>query len=359
MTLRELSEQLGLSPATVSRALSRPQLVAEKTRQLVVEAAAAHGYTPNAIARSLKDGRTRAVGIIVSDIQNPFYSSVVRAIERVAASRRYNCVICNSDEEVRAEERALDLLVSLQVAGVIYASTGVDHTYLQRLQRGGLPLVEIDRASGTTEVDAVLVDNVLGARLAAEHLLDLGHRKLAIITGPQTLTTGRERLAGFRAALEVRGVALSAEYSEISDFREAGGYSAALKLLALEEPPTALFVTNNEMMAGTMAALRERGVRVPTDISLISFDDVRWARYVEAPLTVIAQPTEQIGTLAAGLLFERLAGRHECVHYVLKPELVLRASCAPPTPTSSPGSLAHSLHNAVAAAQADSGKEVL
>ncbi len=330
MTLRELSKQLNLSVSTISRALSRPDLVSPETREKVLNSAAAHGYTPNAIARSLKNGRTRALGIIVSDIQNPFYSSVVREVERVAASRGYNCVICNADEDAHREERALELLMSLQVAGVIHASTGANTALLQSLQRSGLPLVDIDRASGLEDVDTVLLDNAFGARLAAEHLLDLGHSRIAVVTGPQTLTTGRDRLRGFSAVLAERGIALAPELVEVANFREAGGYSAVVRLLALPERPTALFVANNEMMAGALSALRERALRVPQDVSLISFDDVRWARYVEPPLTVVAQPTGQIGTLAAGLLFERLAGRLEAVHYVLNPELIRRASCAPP-----------------------------
>lgn len=324
-----------MSVSTVSRALSRPELVSPATRQRVMATAATYGYTPNAIARSLKNGRTRALGIVVSDIQNPFYSSVVREIERVAASRSYNCVICNADEDAYGEERSLELLLSLQVAGIIHASTGANLASLQKLQRAGIPLVDIDRSSGLKDVDTVLVDNAFGAHLATEHLLDLGHRRIAVVTGPQALTTGRERLRGFSKALEERNVPLIPELVEIANFREAGGYGAALRLLALPERPTALFVANNEMMAGALSALRERSLRVPHDISLISFDDVRWARYVEPPLTVIAQPTEQIGTLAAGLLFERLAGRQEPVHYVLKPELVRRASCTPPGHTSS------------------------
>lgn len=330
MTLHELSKQLNLSVSTISRALSRPELVSPETREKVLTSAAAHGYTPNAIARSLKNGRTRALGIIVSDIQNPFYSSVVREVESVAASRGYNCVICNADEDPHREERALELLMSLQVAGVIHASTGANTALLQNLRQSGLLLVDIDRVSGLEDVDTVLLDNAFGARLAAEHLLDLGHSRIAVVTGPQTLTTGRDRLHGFSTVLAERGIALPPELVEVANFREAGGYSAVVRLLALPERPTALFVANNEMMAGALSALHERALRVPQDVSLISFDDVRWARYVEPPLTVVAQPTGQIGTLAAELLFERLAGRGEAVHYVLKPELIQRASCAPP-----------------------------
>lgn len=330
MTLTELAHELGLSPSTISRALSRPDLVAEATRQKVLMAVKAYGYTPNAIARSLRKGETRTIGVVVSDIENPFYSAVVRAVECVAANHGYSCVICNADENADKEAQALSLLNELRVSGIIHASTGTNLITLHKLQNEGLPIVDIDRASGLKGVDTVLVDNALGARLAATHLLELGHKRNAVITGPLHLTTGHDRLKGFQDALEAAGESLPGHYIEIGDFREASGYRATLALLELPTPPTALFVTNNEMMAGALAALRERGLRIPQDMSLISFDDVRWAKYVEPPLTIIAQPTEQLGVKAAKLLFERLQGRLEPITCVLAPELVKRGSCAFP-----------------------------
>ncbi len=331
LTLNELGKLLGLSVSTVSRALSRPDLVSPSTRKRVLDAALKHGYTPNAIAQSLQNGKTRVIGVLISDLQNPFYSSVVRAIERVAATRDYTCVICNSDEDPASEAKALTLLTSLQVAGLIVASSSSDDAPLKRLKQKGVPIVEIDRLSGVSDLDAVLVDNAFGGRLAAEHLLDFGHRRIAVVTGPSTLTTARERLEGFQSALNERGIELLPSLTEVANFRESGGYSATSRLLNQPERPTAFFVANNEMMAGALAALREKKLRVPADVSLISFDDVRWAQYVEPPLTVIAQPTEQIGTLAAGLLFERLGGKLKATRYMLRPELVRRASCATPS----------------------------
>lgn len=309
-------------------------MVAASTRTLVAEAVERYGYRPNSIARSLRKGRTQTIGLIVSDIQNPFYAAVTRAAEREAARHNYSLVISNADENAANESRALNLLGELQVAGIIHGSTGANLDILQTLSAKGIPIVDIDRASGLAEADTVLVDNARGAELAARHLLNLGHSHIAIITGPQHLTTGYERLKGFRETLASAGVALADPYLKVGNFQEDSGYEAAMALLALREPPTALFVANNEMMAGALSALHELSIRVPTDISLISFDDVRWAKYVDPPLTIIAQPTEQIGTLAASLLFERLQGRLESVHQVLEPKFIRRQSCAPPhTPT--------------------------
>lgn len=326
----ELAAKLNLSISTVSRALSRPDLVAPHTRELIIKAAVRYDYRPNGIARSLRKGRTQTIGLVVSDIQNPFYASVTRAVERVAATHGYTLVICNADENTDNETRALHLLDDMKIAGIIHGSTGKTQAILEALSLKRIPIVDIDRVSGLDEADTILVDNTRGAALAAEHLLALGHRRIAIITGPQHLTTGAERLAGFRNALDDANVPIEPDYLKIGDFREASGYGATVELLKLSTPPTALFVANNEMMAGALSALQERQVRVPERISLISFDDVRWARYVNPPLTVIAQPTEEIGTLAAKLLFERLAGRTRKVAYNLEPTLIVRGSCASP-----------------------------
>lgn len=330
MTLVEIAKKLNLSVSTVSRSLTRPDMVAEATRQRVLETVESYEYRPNGIARSLRKGKTRTLGLIVSDIQNPFYAAIVRAVEGVAAGHGYSTVVCNADENPRKETEALHLLSEMKVAGIIHGSTGANLHILEGLSRKGLPIVDIDRVSGLADADTVLVDNHAGARLAAEHLLGLGHKHLAVITGPQHLTTGSDRLEGFRQALSAAGVSLPDAYVHVGNFREESGYEGTVRLLGLRTPPTALFIANNEMAAGALAALRERGVPIPRVLSLISFDDVRWARYLEPALTVVAQPTEQLGILAAELLFERLSGRKEAVWRVLQPTLIVRGSSVPP-----------------------------
>lgn len=332
MTLTELAAQLKLSPSTISRALTRPEMVAPATLAKVLSAVEAAGYRPNAIARSLREGVTRTIGLLVSDIQNPFYSSVTKAIERVAATHGYSTIICNADEDPANEEAALRLLADLKVSGIIHGSSGSNEDSLRELRQSGIAIVDIDRATDLEGADTVLVDNEKGSREAIQYLLGLGHERIATIAGPQNLTTGRDRLEGYRAALIESGHQVRASYVEYGDFREESGRLAAERLLRLPQPPTALFVANNEMMAGALAACRAAGVRIPEQLSLISFDDVRWARYVDPPLTVIAQPTEQMGSVAAELLFERLAGRKEPVSRVLETQLIERGSCAAPLP---------------------------
>lgn len=329
MNISELAEKLNLHASTVSRALNRPETVAESTRQRVVIAAQTYGYRPNGLARSLRTRQTSTLGLIVSDIRNPFYASVAKAIEDVARKNDYSVIISNADEDPQQEENALRLLEEKQVSAIIHCSTGANLKILRAMQDRGVLILDLDRASGLDNVDRVLVNNRLGAELAARHLVELGHTRIATVAGPLHLTPGRERLEGFRLTLEEAGLALPWELLEVGDFREASGYAATQRLLGLPQPPTALFVANNEMLAGTLAALREQGTRVPHDLSLVSFDDARWAQYTDPPLTVIAQPIDAMGSLAAELLLRRLREASAPSHHVLDPHLIIRASTQP------------------------------
>ena len=330
MTLSELAKKLELSTSTVSRALSKPELVAEETRKRVVDAAEIYSYHPNRIAQSLRNRKTKVVGVIVSDIQNPFYAAVVRSIEKVATQSGYSLLISNADEDPRKEREALQLFAEMQTIGIIHASTGDNLRFLQNLSTQGIPVVDIDRESGLADADTVLVDNFLGAQLAGEYLTSLGHCHIGIVTGPLNLTPGRDRLNGFKKALNEAGHPLTESNLVVGDFKEHSGYLGTLKLLTQPRLPTGLFVANNEMMAGALAAIRELGMKIPDDISLVSFDDVRWAKYVEPPLTVVAQPAEELGREAAELLFRRIKEETPPVRRVLKPQLVVRNSCKPP-----------------------------
>lgn len=335
MRLRDIAATLNLSVSTVSRALNRPEMVAEDTRNQILELAKTNSYHPNGIARSLKKGATPILGLVVSDIQNPFYSSLVRIIERTASQKDYSIIICNADENPQTEAQALNLLAELKVAGIIHGSTGCNVDLLLRLRKQGIPIVDVDRVSGLEDADTVLVDNFLGGQMAAEHLLQMGHKQIGVIAGPMHLTTGYERLEGFRRALEIAGHSLPDEYVRVGDFREDSGERETYRLLDLKRPPTALFVANNEMAAGALTALRRYKIRIPKDMSVISFDNVRWSEQVDPPLTVIEQPIEEIGVSAVKLIFERFEGRSERVQQVLNPELISRDSCSPPKRTSS------------------------
>lgn len=336
MTLVELAKILDVSAASISRALNRPDMVSEAMREKVLEAVEQYDYRPNGVARSLRKGETKTVGLVVSDLHNSFHSSIAKAVEHALSAHGYSCVVCDTDESREKEQRALALLAELKVDGIIHASSGTDQGELKRLRVAGIPIVEIDRASGMPGAGTVLLDNVLGSRLAVEHLAALGHRRIGMISGPERLTTGRERLRGYREALVAAGLSADGALVAFGDFREESGRRAAEALLGGAAPPTALLVANNEMMAGALTAIRELGLRLPDDLSVISFDDARWAQHIEPPLTVVAQPLAEMGAAAALLLLERMTGREQpagappAPRRVFKPELILRASTAPP-----------------------------
>jgi DNA-binding LacI/PurR family transcriptional regulator len=330
MKFSDLARQLKVSTATVSRALSRPEKVAPETRKRVLDFVQRSGYHMNGIARSLRTQSTRTIGVIVSDIRNPFSSAVVKSVEDVARTNGYTVLICNADEDGRNEEVALELFIERQVSGVIHCSAGANLDLLRVLLQKSIPLVDLDRQSGLENVDTVILDNRLGAALATRHLLELGHIRVAMISGPKHLSNARKRLDAFRKTLRSERIALPNEYIEFGDFREHSGRIAAERLLSLETPPTAILVANNEMMAGALLAIRQRRVKVPRDLSVIGFDDARWAQYSDPPLTVISQPTEVMGQKAAELLLGRLNGEKESTTVMFKPELIIRGSTAAP-----------------------------
>lgn len=332
VTIQQLAQELKLSTATVSRAINNPESVSEPNRSRVLELVETYQYRPDAIARSLRVGRNKSIGLIVSDIRNPFYATITKAVEDVARQYGYGVLICNADENPERANEALSLLLAQQISGLIHVPTGENHPALARMVARGIPVIELDRSSGQQEASSVLADNLQGAGLAARHLLDLGHQRIATIAGPLHLTTGRERLEGFRTTLEQAGCALPWQYIEVGDFREASGVVAARRLLSLDQPPTALFVANNEMMAGVLTAVFERGWTIPDQISLVCFDDARWAQYMKPALTVVDQPIAQLGSLAAERLFQRLNGAPPVAREMLQTRLIVRGSTGPPPP---------------------------
>jgi LacI family transcriptional regulator len=330
MTLTDLAKELNLSIATISRALSRPEDVAGPTRQRVLAAVHRHAYLPNGTARALRTRQTRTIGVIVSDIRNFFFANVVKAIEDEARANGYTLLICNADEDSAKEETALELLLDRKVSGVINCSTGANLDLLRRFQKSGAILVDFDRESGLKNVDTVVLENRKGAELAARHLIGLGHRALATIAGPQHLSNARGRLAGFVDTLASCGIRIKRSYVQFGTFLQQSGYQCAEKLFALRRRPTGLFVANAEMAAGVIAFLREKGIAIPREISIVSFDDSFWARYVDPPLTVVAQPMEKMGKSTMELLLARLRGSRPVQRIAFDPELIVRQSTAGP-----------------------------
>jgi len=266
--LYEVAQAAGVSPATASRALHRPELVALRTRERVEQAAQQLGYRPNVLARGLRTRGSRTIGLIVTDILNPFHATLAKGVQDTAEESGYTVLMFNSDEQPDKERRALETLHGHLPQGLIVVPTAQTQENLAVVP--GLPTIELDRASGREGAHTVMVDNVAGSREAVQHLLSLGHRRIGMIVGQQDISTARERLQGYREALESAGIEYHDSLVLPGNHREADGRLAALRLLSRRERPTALFVGNNEMTVGAVLATRELGLDIPRDLSIVA-----------------------------------------------------------------------------------------
>jgi DNA-binding LacI/PurR family transcriptional regulator len=331
MTLFDLAKELNVSISTISRALSRPEVVAPATRERILAAVKEFGFQPNRIARSLRTQETKTIGIIIPDITNSFFGLIVKAIGEVAKAHDYTVIICNANEDPADEAQALEALRSRKVSGVINCPVGADLGLWRLLIAAGVPLVELDRQSGLKDVDSVTFDDEEAAFLATEHLVALGHKRIATIAGPERLSNAAARVVGFEKSLRNSSLRQQPEYIERGDFGGESGLRAMKRLLSLRTPPTAIFVANSEMTGGAMGALREKNVQVPEELSIVGFYDARWACYLDPPLTMIDHPAEEMGKRAAELLLDRMEGSAEdrpSQAVVFPPKLVIRNSTA-------------------------------
>lgn len=330
--MRDVAAHAGVSVATVSRALSGGSgRVTADTLERVQRFAGELGYHPNHLARHMRSGSSRLLAFVIGDVSNPFFTEIVRGYEDVAQRHGYSLVLANTDESPTREAGILDLMGAERAAGVVLASTNQAPDALRKLQSLRIPIVAIDRRIDGVETDVVAVDNDTAAHEAVEHLIRLGHRRLAMITGPDWASSTGERLGGYERALREHRIPKSAVMIRRGDLRESGGHEMTMELLKLEEPPTAIFSANNLTTLGCLRALRRLGVRVPDEVSLIGFDDFPGADLVEPPVTVVQQPTYQLGARAAEMLIERIRHPQAPVReLLLSAHLVVRGTTASP-----------------------------
>jgi LacI family transcriptional regulator len=240
-------------------------------------------------------------------------------------------VVCDANEDPEAESKALQSLRERQVSGIIRCPVSSKSDLWKAIVASGTPIIELDRRSDLENVDAVLIDDQEAGRVAAECLIGLGHRRIGTIAGPQHLSNARGRLRGFLKALSTVSITLPPEMFEYGDFRKTSGYAVARRLFAQRARPTAIFIANSEMTGGAIATIRELKIEIPRTLSLIGFDDARWARYLDPPLTTVSHPTPQLGRCAAELLLRRLSGvkpLRKVRAMVFKLELIVRGSTA-------------------------------
>lgn len=328
-TIRDVARLARVSISTVSRVQSGAASVKPETKERVLQALRQLDYQPDDVARSMVMKRTHTIGVVIPDITNPFFPSVIKGIEDLARKRGYSTILCNTDESPEEEQKAIRMLRQKRVDGLVITTADENGKQIRKAVADGLPVVLVDRKAEGCDLDVVLIDNVLGAYQAARHLILQGHKKIGVIAGPQSVTPGRERLKGFQTALREYGVQFEERYTKIGDFREESGYALGRQLLESPKPPTAIFSCNNLMTIGLLKAILERGLRIGTDIAVVGFDDIEIATMLNPPITVVARPMYKMGTLACDLLMERIEGTGPADgrSVILIPELVVRGSC--------------------------------
>jgi LacI family transcriptional regulator len=333
VTSRDIARQIGLSQTTVSRALRGDPRVAPETVARVQQAAEQLSYVPDAAARSLTTGRTLTVGVVVADITNPFYPEIVEVLHAELGREGYATVLLN---DPRGDDLARHLR-GRSVDGLIVVSATLDDGLAAQLPRLGVPLVLLNRDLDAIAADRVLSDNVAGGALVAEHLLDLGHRRIGLIAGPANTSTARDREQGMRAALAARGLELAPELRRAGSFSHHSGHQGCLELLRLQEPPTAIVCASDVVAFGALDAARRAGVDVPGELSVVGYDDIAMAGWEAFALTTIRQPLGQMAKLSVRLLLERLRGQERGGgrdaaprREIFPPHVVKRGTTAPP-----------------------------
>jgi LacI family transcriptional regulator len=327
ITIRDVAQQAQVSVTTVSHVINGTRFVSDDARARVQAAIAALNYVPSAVARSLKSNRTHTVGMMIPNNSNPYFAEIIRGIEDACFAAGFNVILCNSDDDPHKQATYVRLLSEKQVDGLIVLSSGGDPELLDTLRTANMPLVVVDREIDDLVADLVEVNHEAGARMATEHLLWLGHRRIACIAGPEALSPARQRVQGYRRALEAAGLPFDERRVSRGGFTPEGGHQAMQALLAQRPRPTAVFASNDLMAIGALCAAAQAGLRVPQDVSVVGFDDIALAAYGNPPLTTIAQPKQKTGELAARLLMQRIAGPGRALQReILQPTLCLRQS---------------------------------
>jgi DNA-binding LacI/PurR family transcriptional regulator len=339
--MKEIARIAGVSLGTVSHVLNDSARVREPLRRRVLEAVQAQGYQPSALARGLRRDKTNMIGMIIPDVTNPFFPAVVRGAEDVAFSNGYRLILCNTDNDHSKELVHLNELRTFLPSGLIVIPSNFSDltTQAESYKKSGTAVVCVDRLPKRWEGDSVTVANEQGAFNATRYLLEMGHRRIAIITGPLHLTNAEQRMSGFRRAMAKARLPVSPEYLQESSFDLSGGHSKALLLLRMLPRPTAIFAGNDMIALGVIQAIRESGLHCPNDVSVLGFDDLDFAAFSNPPLSSVFQPGYQLGATAARILLDRVGGdKAGAKHVVLETQLKIRESIAAPRGQGNAGS---------------------
>ena len=331
VTIHDVARDAGVSVTTVSHVLNQTRFVSEPVRARVQAAVQQLHYIPSALARSLKNNRTHTIGMIIPNSSNPYFAEIIRGIEDTCFAAGFNVILCNSDDDPAKQGKYIRVLAEKQVDGLIVLSSGGDDELGEQLRQANMPQVLVDREVDSSNADLVEVNHDGGGWLATRHLLQLGHSRIACITGPLGLSSAAQRLRGFRRAMADANLAVEEKWICQSDFTAAGGHAAMQKLLVAGPRPSAVFVCNDLMAFGAVSAANAANLVLPRDLSVIGFDDIALAAYCSPPLCTVAQPKHRMGAVAVQLLLARIADpARPPQREILEPTLCLRQSTAAP-----------------------------
>jgi LacI family transcriptional regulator len=329
-TMQDVATRAGVSKSTVSHVINATRVVEEDTRQKVLQAIQELKYRPSAAARSLTTKRTGTVGVVISDSSNPFFGELLLSIEEVLRPQNYAVIICNTNETLEYEAHYLDLLLNQRVDGIIAAAVSQPWVELARAEVQHTPVVFVDRAFDNIDSFYVGVDNTAGAYLGTQHLVKCGYQKVGILAGLERLSTMRERLAGYWQALQDAGIHVNEEWIIRSQLSVEGGRQAMRSMLSLRDKPQAVLINNNLLALGALLVLGETEPDCTQNLGIVCFDDHPWSAVSNPPLTVVRQPTQKIGQVAAEMILSLINDRPVSQkRVILDCELVVRRSCRP------------------------------
>ncbi|WP_158734591.1 LacI family DNA-binding transcriptional regulator [Alteribacillus sp. YIM 98480] len=327
MKMSDVAKMANVSPATVSRVLSNPDLVSKQTRDKVLEVIDKVNYQPHIVARQFRTKVTKTILAVVPDITSDFFSEVLRGIEHVAINEGYQVILGDTEHSLERESDYVNLLLQKQVDGMVLLTAKLEKERLEELAEH-FPIVLACEYIDGLNVPTVSIDNISAARKATEHLIHLGHKQIAHICGPMNVILSRDRLRGFRQAMMSHDLDVDPSFIQEGGLTIESGYNQMTKLLALETPPTGVFVYNDEMAMGAIKAVKESGLQVPEDIAIVGFDNLKMSMVIEPHLTSIDQPKYDIGQKAMNLLVQMINKEQiKKRSFVMKDELIIRDSC--------------------------------
>lgn len=330
-TMRDVAKMAGVSIQTVSAIINGKPGITNETKERVLSAIQTLGYRPFTVARSLRTRQTNTIGLVVSDIANPVFSSLAGTVEDIVHLQGYSLIVYNTHNDPDREKSVIQAITERWVDGVLFVSTGDELTGLDSLKNSGIPVVAIDRIPRNYDGPAVVLDNDRAGALAAQHLIDLGHRKIAHIRGPQRLRLAREREVGFHRVLSQHGLGTVCPDSEATSWGCESGYASMNEILMCAPDVTGVFAANDRLAIGAIRAISEHGLGVPGDVSVIGVDDIEVSAYQNPPLTTIRQSTTELGIQSIAILMEIIQGDQDNARQVLtEPTLIVRQSTAAP-----------------------------